>query len=563
MEKQRIYRIALTPPLYLALTVALLSAPGAMAAAKLTADGTSATKSKAHSPKLCAAALASPSQSQKHTFSFEEVFPDIEAPYELRVAAAEVLKNEREHGLVIANQDAKALLEAIVNNRFTDDQKARAPQFRNFLDNIIDISTAVGRLRILEKYDAAESVPQSLTDVLAVKAAPEEKKRRFSLPFIGGKKASEQPRLEFLNAEQFARSLENLAPETRLTMLQSSLKNIDNLTYIEFFRILYSLNPENQREANKLLAAKILGRLDFFPLALVEQAHGRLENPILIEHLAATGGQFDLYDLIGLLRAKGFSDETISMTVGRDTHSEDRIRTYVSKRLAELSSVPLSANEAYSILRMAAKSSVDFERMDELKGQLAGGLSSETAKLDLETHFKIIVREFNLEVDLEVANFVRDAKRSSPSADVMLAGMRQFLSAFEGRLKIAHAVKLMSLIPNEHIRPESEKRLLGLRDELRGFSKAEWTASDLFEMNVSLNLTVARRVLSSVAAKNATPDEIAVLNREIGRIFQSSGIRDLRTNPNKPKLPPPPERGVTVNNLHRYFESAIMALGGR
>lgn len=563
MTKQREYKMAFTPPLYLALTVALLSLPGAMAAAKHTKDGTNITTSSTRSPKSCSAALASPLQTQKHTFSFEEVFPDFEIPYEMRVAAAEVLKGESQNGLTIANQDAKALLQAIVDNRFTPDQKARVSQFRNFLNNVVDVSPAVARLRILEKYEDTESVPQSLTDVLAVKAAPEAKKRRFAIPFFGGKKANEQPRIEFLNAEQFARSLENQAPDMRLAMLQSSLKDIDNLTYIEFFRVLYSLPRESQRDASKFLAPKILGRLDFFPLALVEQAHGRIENSLLLQHLAATGGQFDLHELITLLRSKGFGDEDIVVAVGRDAHSEERIKDYVNKRLTEVSSAPLSVNEADFILRLAVKNSLDFERMNELKDQLSGALSNQTARLDLETHFKIIVREFNLETDLEVANFIRDAKQSNPRADIMLTGMREFLSVFEGRLKVAHMVKLMALIPSEHIRPESEKRLLSLRDELRNFTKSEWTASDLFEMNVSLNFTVARRVLSATTVKNATPEEITVLNREIGRIFQSSSLRDLSVNPNKPKMVPPPDRGVTVNNLHRYFEAVIMSLGGR
>ena len=148
-----------------------------------------------------------------------------------------------------------------------------------------------------------------------------------------------------------------------------------------------------------------------------------------------------------------------------------------------------------------------------------------------------------------------------------LTGSQQlnYLSKLLKKVKCTKYFPLMEFlrsIPTECVLGESEKCLLDLRDRMRkGTGNSLWTAADLFHMQVPLNIALFIKAISVCQEYPLSETELTEV-KNIGELLvESSEMKNIEINPDKPKLDIPAKRGVSLESIESFLNSQVKALG--
>ena len=129
-------------------------------------------------------------------------------------------------------------------------------------------------------------------------------------------------------------------------------------------------------------------------------------------------------------------------------------------------------------------------------------------------------------------------------------------------------VQVITQIPTDMFYSVSEKPLLDLRDLLRryvgDYNRATWTASDLFQMAVPVNVNVLALALAKTTYIDSVEEAAMIMNR-VDEIMRHADLHmhDISFNREKAHMGAPSYRGVYKQVIFDYIESELNRLGVR
>ena len=138
-------------------------------------------------------------------------------------------------------------------------------------------------------------------------------------------------------------------------------------------------------------------------------------------------------------------------------------------------------------------------------------------------------------------------------------------------LSSSQLVHVLRLIPKGPVKAESEKELLALRDKLRvftGFKSGvdqgwnEWTASDLYSMEVPINLDLMINALELVQKDRVSLSDSREIQKLVKRIMDSAKetMHDIAHNPDKPHMLCPEKRNIWVSIIEQLVQNRASKL---
>lgn len=143
---------------------------------------------------------------------------------------------------------------------------------------------------------------------------------------------------------------------------------------------------------------------------------------------------------------------------------------------------------------------------------------------------------------------------------------QQFTRGHHNNVSSEELLEILHVLKGTVVKAKSEKVLLGLRDRLRTFLvqkniSGEWTASDLFCMEVPLNFDLLILALQSAPELSAFEISEVTTNTQDIWLHMREVMKDINQNPMKPHMKKPTDRNVHVKILGRFIYSHLLNLG--
>lgn len=504
-------------------------------------------------------------------------------PYQARLAAAEIVRQNQNGGQGQLKEEVQSLFEAITSDELTERQKLHLPSYKKVLEQLIGQSKAVRRYEIMNHYDDLNG-PSTVADLFVsapiTAPAPVAEPGFFARLFGGNKKEDVLPvvHIPYENPEQYSRALLERPSAERVEIIRNQSKKIGLLSHLEIYRILMTIAPESQVKVYEMLKPNLIGRIDFYPLEVLRISADvdsvaaldvvPVRPEIILKDLKETGKNLDIFEVYNFLKILDFKSSDISTAmIGRKLSYEQL------SKFAEEQGQSIPFDDMLAFGRIFIHSSSDIGTIEKGRSFLKSVFPDPDLATAIDHYFDREIRETKFRVQQMIAKIQPESLKPQELYEKLSLMIDELQY-----VKPEEAIMFLSLIPSEAfyvaegpaiaLMPKTNiDFFLDFREGIRQSPfhddrKKKWTASDLPFLHVSKNLDLAHEILTKVQG-SMTEELRSQIGAEVLRQINKSHLyepKEGELNPLKVDtlvpvntMRPVRDRGVSAAALKEYL----------